>query len=70
MHLTFAGHPLVGDTVYGRRPRRRASSAAFPRQALHAASLGFVHPVTGAPLRFEAPLPADMTELLESLRRL
>ena len=47
----------------------RGLLAGFPRQALHAASLGFVHPVTGAALRFEAPLPADFDGLLAALRR-
>jgi 23S rRNA pseudouridine1911/1915/1917 synthase len=42
--------------------------AGFPRQALHAASLGFAHPVTGDWLAFEAPLPADMADLLVALR--
>ena len=46
VHLTFAGHPLVGDAVYGRR-RGTGLLAGFPRQALHAASLGFRHPGTG-----------------------
>jgi len=41
--------------------------AAFPRQALHAATLGFVHPVTGETLKFEAPLPQDMRDLLTAL---
>ena len=50
--------------------RRRACSAAFPRQALHAASLGFVHPVSGEAMRFEAPLPADSRALLAALRRM
>ena len=45
-----------------------AATAAFPRQALHAANLGFVHPVTGEELTFEAPLPADMEALLGALR--
>ena len=45
----------------------RGSLAAFPRQALHAASLGFVHPVTGAAMRFEAPLPEDFAGLLAAL---
>jgi 23S rRNA pseudouridine1911/1915/1917 synthase len=40
---------------------------AFPRQALHAATLGFVHPVTGATLTFESPLPPEMAELLAAL---
>ena len=66
MHLAFAGHPLVGDAVYGRR-RGAGLLGGFPRQALHAASLGFVHPVTGAAMRFESPLPADMAGLLDAL---
>jgi 23S rRNA pseudouridine1911/1915/1917 synthase len=44
--------------------------AAFPRQALHAAVLGFKHPITGKDLRFESPLPTDIRTLLEVLRRL
>jgi len=68
VHMSFAGHPLVGDSVYGRR-RAEDLVGSFPRQALHAASLGFVHPRTGAAMRFESPLPADMEALLEDLRR-
>jgi 23S rRNA pseudouridine1911/1915/1917 synthase len=77
VHLAHAGHGLVGDPVYGGRRKlsERALGAPalaacgnFPRQALHAATLGFVHPVTGDDLDFEAPLPADMAELLEVLR--
>jgi 23S rRNA pseudouridine1911/1915/1917 synthase len=64
VHLAYIGHPLVGDGVYGRR-----AGPGFPRQALHAASLGFRHPVSGALLRFEAPPPADFAQLLASLRR-
>lgn len=73
VHMTYAGHPLVGDQTYGARRRlpARAPGAAeanaFPRQALHAATLGFVHPVTGAALSFASPLPADMAALLEAL---
>ncbi len=66
--MAFAGHPLVGDAVYGRQ-RGTGLLGAFPRQALHAASLGFVHPVSGEALRFEAPLPADLAGLLDALRR-
>ncbi|MCU0912069.1 MAG: RNA pseudouridine synthase, partial [Rhodobacteraceae bacterium] len=44
-----------------------AAAAAFPRQALHAATLGFAHPVTGAAMAFEAPLPPDMAALLAVL---
>jgi 23S rRNA pseudouridine1911/1915/1917 synthase len=67
VHMAFAGHPLVGDATYGRR-QGPAAVEAFPRQALHAASLGFVHPLTGEALRFEAPLPADMQALIAALR--
>ncbi len=65
VHMTYAGHPLLGDHVYGRR-----GGAQFARQALHAARLGFVHPVTGETLAFEAALPADMEALLAELRAL
>jgi 23S rRNA pseudouridine1911/1915/1917 synthase len=77
VHMAHAGHGLIGDPVYGgsRAPSARAlgeegaaAARAFPRQALHAATLGFLHPVTGEALRFEAPLPADMLELLPTLR--
>ena len=77
VHLTYAGHGLIGDPVYGGRRKlsEKALSLAgieaaldFPRQALHAAILGFEHPVTGENMRFEAPLPADMTALIEALR--
>ncbi len=66
VHMAFAGHALIGDSVYG---RRAGIAADFPRQALHATTLGFVHPVTRAFLRFEAPPPADFTDLLTQLRR-
>ncbi|MHC9234310.1 RluA family pseudouridine synthase [Pseudooceanicola sp. 502str34] len=77
VHMAHVGHALVGDPVYGgsRKLSPRAVSEpaiaavnAFPRQALHAAVLGFEHPVTGEMLRFSAPLPADMSRLLEALR--
>ena len=73
VHLATAGHPLVGDPVYLRRipaaaarlPRDlRGPMLDFPRQALHAARLGFAHPRTRAPLSFETPLPADMAGLI------
>ena len=76
VHMAHAGHGLVGDPVYGGKrklPLKAVSPAAaaavqgFPRQALHAAVLGFVHPVTGARVRFEAPLPADINNVLEAL---
>jgi 23S rRNA pseudouridine1911/1915/1917 synthase len=64
VHLAWAGHPLVGDKVYGRR-----GGPGFVRQALHAASLGFRHPITGAAMVFEAPLPEDFAGLVDDLRR-
>ena len=76
VHMAYAGHPLVGDQTYGTRRRAAARALgeagaalveAFPRQALHAATLGFDHPATGAPMRFESPLPADFTDLLARL---
>ncbi len=77
VHLAHCGHSLIGDPVYG--GRRKLSEKAvgaggveaarlFPRQALHAASLGFEHPVTGEFMEFVAPLPADMEALLIALR--
>mgnify|MGYP005847276067 CR=1 FL=1 len=77
VHLAHAGHGLIGDPVYGGRrrlsqkavsPGSAAAVAAFRRQALHAAVLGFVHPVTGAALRFEVPMPGDMADLVDRLR--
>ena len=76
VHLAARGHPVVGDPVYLRRvpaicravpEPARAKLLDFPRQALHAAILGFAHPVTGAAMRFERNLPADFSELLTSL---
>lgn len=76
VHLTHIGHPLVGDPVYGRgRTGRlgklpeaaRQALQDFPRQALHAAVLGFAHPLTGEKLLFESPLPADLSDLLACL---
>ena len=77
VHMAHAGHGLVGDQTYGGKRRLAAkvvgAAAAeavngFPRQALHAATLGFVHPVTGEELSFEAPMPADMAALVAALQ--
>jgi len=68
VHMRSIGHPLVGDPTYGRRRGASGATAGFPRQALHAARLGFVHPVTRAPQEWSAALPADMRALLASLR--
>ena len=55
VHLTHSGHPLVADALYGGAP-----ALGLTRQALHAARLGFVHPVTGEAVSLRAPLPADL----------
>lgn len=66
-----AGTPVLGDALYGRRPKEpevAAIGAELGRQALHARVLGFVHPATGAAMRWESPLPEDMTRALVTLR--
>lgn len=73
VHARHIGHPLIGDPVYGRGrtppPDAPAALTDFPRQALHAAKLGFRHPITGEAMAFESPLPPDMAALLADLRR-
>jgi 23S rRNA pseudouridine1911/1915/1917 synthase len=71
VHLASAGLPIAGDPVYGRARHAGASrpEACLERPALHAAVLGFRHPRTGQQLRFEAPLPPDLAELLAELAR-
>jgi len=66
VHLTHMGYPLVGDQVYGRKGKH----IDFNRQALHAAELTLIHPITGKVMEFSAPLPEDMCELLERLMRI
>ena len=72
VHFSQAGHALLGDPVYLRRvpaaarlldETQRRAALDFPRQALHAATLAFLHPATGAPLRFETAPPQDFTDL-------
>ena len=63
IHLAHIGHPLVGDAAYGN------ASSAIERPALHSTTLAFDHPVTGARLGFESPLPADMAALAPVLHR-
>ena len=82
VHMSHVGHPLVGDPMYGRsglaglRPEDEASERAlgvvtsFRRQALHAAILGFEHPLSGEPLRFETEPPADFRRLADVLAAL
>ena len=70
VHMASIGHALLGDPVYGRA--RGAAKAllkalGFQRQALHAAHLGFIHPVTAEKLAFDSMMPVDMQELFSRL---
>ena len=71
VHMASIGHPLLGDPVYGRAPHQRLRELLhrldFRRQALHAAHLGFVHPITKGRLSFDSALPSDMQELFTAL---
>jgi 23S rRNA pseudouridine1911/1915/1917 synthase len=82
VHMAHIGAPVLGDQTYGKHrwlkadgkgpayERATAAAKAFERQALHAAILGFEHPVTKKPLRFERPPPADMQALIAALEAL
>ena len=78
VHLSSIGHPLLGDPLYGGRkklasvesPLLRQGLQKMQRQALHAASLGFVHPITGENLEFSSPIAADMEEAIALLEEL
>lgn len=67
IHLAEIGHPVVGEPVYRPKDRPRCK-AQFHRQALHAQTLGFTHPLTREPVRVEAPVPRDMDDLIVDLR--
>ncbi|SJM72487.1 Ribosomal large subunit pseudouridine synthase D [Psychrobacter piechaudii] len=75
VHLSHIGHPIIGDDVYGNRQQLRAGLTQeqrdaiqnFPRQALHAYQLGFIHPETGEDIEVTAPLPDDIVALAEIL---
>ena len=67
VHLAHIGHPVVGDTVYGRSHGRQLP-LPIGRQLLHAARLAFVHPSHGAPLEFDAPPPEDLRAMIRALR--
>ena len=81
VHLAHIGHPVFGDPTYGGRnpnlntnERKRSQRAAnllklIDRQALHARTIGFIHPGTGEPMKFESPLPPDMAAVLAELER-
>ncbi len=70
IHLAEAGHPLCGEKVYSQPlfKKRVVDRSGAQRQALHAAELGFKHPITGEEMMFTTPLPADMGRLLVKLR--
>ncbi len=78
VHMAHIGHPLIGDAVYGARLRSPKgldvdlvrAVRAFPRQALHAAQLGLIHPISGESMQWQVPLPEDMQELLALLATL
>jgi len=71
VHMAHIGHALLGDPLYA-RPRKplrvMLETLGFARQALHAAHLGFIHPVSSRALSFDSRMPADMQELLVQLR--
>ena len=70
VHMASLGHPLLGDPVYSRSGKTHGkllNELQFHRQALHAAELGFTHPVTRRRLSFSSPMPADMQELFNAL---
>jgi 23S rRNA pseudouridine1911/1915/1917 synthase len=73
VHLSAIGHPIVGDPVYGGVRRRLSPSlkaiASLNRPFLHAAMLAFTHPRDGSSLRLDCPLPPDLEQVLERLRR-
>ncbi|ELM6648647.1 TPA: 23S rRNA pseudouridine(1911/1915/1917) synthase RluD [Vibrio vulnificus] len=77
VHMSYIQHPLLGDAAYGGRARIPAGASEdvtamirnFDRQALHAVMLRFEHPITGEEMEFHAPVPDDMVELTETLRR-
>ena len=81
VHMNYIGHPLFNDDRYDGNQIRKGTIYAkyirfirncfeiLPRQALHAKTLGFIHPRTGKPIRFDSPLPEDMTLLIDKWRR-
>ena len=79
VHLSYVGNSLIGDPVYGAKrkighkaisEKAQMSIRAFPRQALHASELGFIHPVTYKPMHFYIPLPMDFKKLIDDITNL
>ncbi len=79
VHLAHIGHPLIGDPLYGKGFKSKLRKlpeplhgklAALDRQALHAAHLAFVHPATGTLLKFNSPLPADLSGIVDAFKEL
>jgi len=77
VHLTSKNHPLIGDQTYGTTKRKKTKALPqeiqqylrnFPRQALHAYSLGLIHPKTHTHIHYTSALPTDMEELLAKIR--
>ena len=76
VHMSYLRHALLGDPVYGGRPRPLKNSSdelmtamrSFKRQALHAVKLQLIHPITGEQMRWQAPIPQDMVDMTECLR--
>ena len=73
VHMAQIGHPLVGDSVYLKGPQKcvpqlRELLRNFPRQALHATRLALAHPVSGAAMEWQVPLPQDMVQLLQQIK--
>jgi len=66
VHLAYIGHPLVGDTVYGRKKQILTQAG----QALHAGLLGFIHPVSKVYIEFTAPLPNEFSEIIEKIKQM
>ena len=71
IHLAERGHPVAGETVYDRPPHGepRPDLSGCPRLFLHATELGFIHPVTNETLHWEMPLPPELREVLDRLRK-
>jgi len=72
VHFASIGHPVLGDRTYGKKTEIEAKTNKkifFSRQMLHAERLGFIHPVTGKHLEFSSPLPEDMAEKVEELKK-